>query len=445
MIRRLVTMCICILIMTTGVAKASVRITEIAWMGTTESQFAEWFELFNDSNDEVNLSGWKLYEDGGEQLVFTLAKTISGSGYLLVERTTASSPDPIPEINDESGPFGGSGFSNTGENLVLKDNQSSSVQTLNFLSGWPAGDVETKKTMQWDGTKWVTASATPKAPLQTSTSDDTPSGQDKPSGSAWTAPKIEPKVEFSIPKTIYSTVSYEYNAKTFLEYGEAYNGVFLWNMGDGTVYKSNKYQSINHVYKYPGTYTISFAYYKNPYDKKPFLSNSIERSVVTPKILFSIVQDKGFQFSNTDSVPIDISGWVISLQDKTVELPAFTIVGSKSTIIMPFTVFSLINKYTKGILQTPERAVISEYNSKDDTNKESLPVISKISKEVKDQEIYNGLTASSEPLVEGSPINNQEPKEERSPTKILIFVGLLIVIISLFIFSERLRLKQEEL
>jgi hypothetical protein len=81
--------------MTTGVASASVRITEIAWMGTAESQFAEWFELFNDGSEDVNLTGWKLYEDAGEQLVFTLTKTIPSNGYLLVERTTASSPDPM--------------------------------------------------------------------------------------------------------------------------------------------------------------------------------------------------------------------------------------------------------------------------------------------------------------------------------------------------------------
>jgi hypothetical protein len=307
--------------------------------------------------------------------------------------------------------------------------------------GWPAGEVETKKTMQWDGTKWVTATATPKAPLQNTGSDATPSTQDK-SSSAWSAPKIEPRIEFSIPKTIYSDISYDYASKTFLEYNEAYNGVFLWNMGDGTVYKSNKNESIKHTYKYPGTYTISFAYYKNPYDKKPFLYSSVEKTVTSPKIVFSIVEGKGFQFSNIDTVPVDISDWVIILEDKTIELPAFTIIGPNRTVIMPFSVFSLVDKtYTKATLETPERTTVST-DSTENLVKSKSVTISK-SSNIQEPSIIEDINVISE-----SPLHKEVPTKEgqklRSPAKIIIFAGLLVTIICLFIFSEHLKAKQEE-
>lgn len=310
---RIITLCICILIITTSVAQASVRITEIAWMGTVESQFGEWFELYNDGDEAVNLAGWKLFEDAGAQLVFTLTKSIPSKGYLLVERSTASSPDPVPGIEDESGTFGGSGFSNSGEDLVLKDEKGTTVQTLSFASGWPAGDANTKQTMQWDGTKWVTAAATPKAMVQGGgTGDGSPVETSKSGGgTAWSAPKIEPRIVFSIPQTIYTTISAEYTAKAFLEYGEAYNGVFLWNMGDGTTYKTVSPSPVKHIYKYPGKYTISFAYYRAAYEQKPFLSSSIERNVISPKIVFSILKNKGFRFINSDNTPVDISAWII--------------------------------------------------------------------------------------------------------------------------------------
>ena len=120
---RFVALSITFVLLFTSISHASIRVTEINWMGSADSQFAEWFELYNDGSSAEDLAGWKLYEDGGGQLVFTLTKSVEADGYLLVERTTASSPDPVPSVNDEAGSFGGSGFSNTGESLALKDSQ----------------------------------------------------------------------------------------------------------------------------------------------------------------------------------------------------------------------------------------------------------------------------------------------------------------------------------
>jgi len=143
-----------------GIAYADIRINEIAWMGTAASQYSEWIELYNSGADAVSLAGWKLYKTGGE-LFFTLSKTIAAEGYLLVERTTASAPDAVPGINDESGTFNGGGLRNSGEDLSLKDKDGNIIENLPFASGWPAGDAKTKDTMQWDGSKWITAPGTP--------------------------------------------------------------------------------------------------------------------------------------------------------------------------------------------------------------------------------------------------------------------------------------------
>jgi hypothetical protein len=437
-------MCISILILTTGVAQASVRVTEIAWMGTAESQFGEWFELYNDGSEDVNLAGWKFYEAGGDQLVFTMTKSIPANGYLLVERTTASSPDPVPNINDESGPFGGSGFSNSGENLVLKDIDSISIQSLNFSSGWPAGDSETKKTMQWDGTKWITDVATPKASTKTTGGggDNPPVETPQSSGSAYVSPKIEPRVQLFIPKTIYSTISAEYISKTFSEDGEIWNGVFLWNMGDGTTYKTIHPETIKHTYKYPGKYTISFGYYKTAYDRAPYLFNSLEKEVLSPKIVFSVIPEKGFQFSNTDSVSIDISGWVIVLDDKTVDLPPLTIIGSKNTILMPFSSFGLNNSYTKASLETPERTKLSLEDKLENkevvsfVNTRSVPLLP-------EQDIFESTPASFQSVL-GASTSEDQQKPEKNHLKVIIFGVVLVLVILMFVFVDRARVRQEE-
>lgn len=441
---RSIALIIAIVLFPTSIVHASVRITEIAWMGTAESQFGEWFELYNDSSEAINLAGWKLYEAGGDTAVFTLTKSIPAQGYLLVERTTTSSPDPIPAINDESGPFGGSGFSNTGEHLVLKDTIGTTVQSLNFLSGWSAGSTETKQTMQWDDSKWVTAVATPKTTLQSSGGGDVipPVPNPVSSGTAWSEPRRDPYVELSIPKTIYTTVSLEYSAKTMLEYQDAYTGVFLWNMGDGSTYRTDTPKSIKHTYAYPGTYTISFAYYKNFYDKKPFLFTSLEKTVGEPQIAFKVIVNKGFSFTNNDSVPVDISGWVIISGENIVELPPFTIIAPKKTVVMPFSAFG-IAPVVSATLQTPERT--SLHLPVSEIAATSTVGTRNSSETIQAQENYNIEKAN---VLAASVIDLTQADDiapiSKNRIKTVIFIVVLLIVIGLFIVLEKVVVSRQE-
>lgn len=429
-----------IALLNVGIACADIRITEIAWMGTADSQYGEWFELYNDGAEEVNLAGWKLYEDDGAQLVFTFSKKIPSKTYFLIERTTASSPDPVPGIDDESGSFGGSGFANTGENLVLKDAQGTAVQSLLFASGWPAGDAETKKTMQWDGAKWITAIATPKASLTVDTGGGGVSTAGPSQSSTYIPPKYEPRIDFSIPKTIYATVSFEGSAKTFLESGEQWNGLFLWNMGDGKIYKSQKPELIRHTYQYPGVYTISFAYYKNPYDKKPTLSSTVDKTVISPKVTFTVLPKKGFQFTNTDTVSVDLSGWVIVFPGGTIELPPLSIVGAKRSIIMPFSALGVESgAYEGATFQTPERTSVSGSLEEAEENKKGNPSVGTALFK-RDTSVASAvdLEASVHDSV------SQKDEKQKNHTKEILFGVVLLFVVGLFIVAEKFVSRKEE-
>lgn len=439
---RSIALTIAIVLFSTSITHASVRITEVAWMGTAESQFGEWLELYNDDTESVNLAGWKLYEVGGDTLVFTLTKSIPAQGYLLVERTTASSPDPVPGINDESGSFGGSGFSNSGEHLVLKDNSGATIQSLNFISGWPAGSADTKETMQWNSSTWITAIATPKNPSPVGGGDivppPTPTGSS--SSTAWSPPRTDPYIELFTPKTIYTTVASEYSAKVVLEYQDAYTGVFLWNMGDGSTYRSDTPSAIKHTYVYPGTYTISFAYYKNSYDKKPFLFNSVEKVIAEPQITFKVVPSKGFSFTNTDTVPVDISGWVIVSGDKIIELPVFTIIAPKKTIVMPFSAFG-VTPVASAILQTPERTSLQ--NAPDTVAIKTT--ITKPALIVGSQENYivetSDLGAS---VIDSKQAADDDTPPSKNRIKTVVFIAVLLIVVGLFIVLEKQVVSRQE-
>ncbi len=123
-----------------------VVINEIAWMGTDASSTDEWIELYNNTDSTINLSGWKLYEKGGDIEICTLVSSISAGGYYLIERTDDNTVSDIP--GDYVVSFGGSGLANDGEHLVLKDDSGITIDEIDCSGGWFAGDNDYKITME---------------------------------------------------------------------------------------------------------------------------------------------------------------------------------------------------------------------------------------------------------------------------------------------------------
>ena len=106
-------------------------------MGTKASQYAEWIELHNFADNLIDLSGWKIVEGGSGATVVTLIGSIQANGYFLIERVTQSSPHAFADvIADVSGSFGGSGLSNTGEQLILQDSGGNAVDVVDGSSAW---------------------------------------------------------------------------------------------------------------------------------------------------------------------------------------------------------------------------------------------------------------------------------------------------------------------
>jgi len=244
------------------VTLADVKINEVAWMGTTKSQYSEWLELYNNGSDAVSLAGWKLYT--GTDVMYTLAKSIPADSYLLVERTTASAPDAVPGISDESGPFAAGGLSNVGENLSLKDASGIVMDSLSFASDWPAGDVDTKDTMQWNGSKWITAPGTPDAvnatvtvttipPPSTGSSSSSASSTKKTPSSSLKTVTTTSKLSVTAPKNIFQGVHNEFDATVVMpDTLKTPQGYFYWNMGDGTTYMQSVLSPIGYTYHYAG-------------------------------------------------------------------------------------------------------------------------------------------------------------------------------------------------
>jgi len=115
-----------------------VVISEIAWMGTEVSSYDEWIELKNNTDVDVNLTGWTLNSEDGSPAI-SLSGVIPANGYFLLERTD---DEPTSLIANQI--YTGT-LENGGEKLVLVNSGGEIIDSIS--SSWAAGDKDAKRTM----------------------------------------------------------------------------------------------------------------------------------------------------------------------------------------------------------------------------------------------------------------------------------------------------------
>lgn len=467
------------------ISHASVQVSEVAWMGIagTNGQYGEWVELYNNGSEPVDLAGWQLAKDGGTKPLFTLTKTIPAGGYLLVERTTASVPDPVPGIDDEAGTFGSNGLSNEGEHLVLMDANKTVVDDLSYASGWPAGDAATKKTMQLRGSGWITAAATPGAVAGVAVEDESEDKEEEGTKSTnakavatsgvkkerAVMPKntVVPHLEYTFPAIAYKGLPYSYAVAAVLEYGlHAEEGEVVWNMGDGTVVRQPVRLPVSHVYRYPGTYTVSVAFYPvvdEVLATTPSLTGMKTIAITVPTITLAAIEEgSAVQLTNDSSTAIDLSGWQISTPLGGRIFPDMTILSPKTSITIAADALGLAT-VANAVLKSPDGATVAGVPSiepaaveRDEKSNGVVKTVrassSKASRnssvlEIAPEDIIPLAATATEAFAEGSAVvqggtgTSDAPTESR--TRMVILSAALLFVIGLFILLERTKVRQE--
>ena len=305
-------------------AYAGISVTEVAWMGTTSSANDEWIEIYNDGSASESLSGWTLSASDGTPAI-TLSGTIGAGEYKLLERTDDTTFPGITALVIFTGALG-----NEGESLALKDG-GTTIQSLSYSGGWPAGDATTKHTMQWNGSSWITATESAGGPTTSSgggeeeeddeTDDDT--SEELASGELVEETerkiydtmllKIErPKMAIAGSPTLFQMEALNFD-RTIMRRGE-----FNWNMGDGVVFSvmggsDAGRDGFYHTYEHPGTYHVTVKYWKTDFeDTPPDLTDDFSVEVFEPTITITKVHpDGGIEIKNSSSREIDLSDWRI--------------------------------------------------------------------------------------------------------------------------------------
>lgn len=134
-------------------------ISEICWMGTEISSADEWIELYNNTNKDISLDGWGIYENNKQTLIEPLLNSIPKFSYYIIERTDDTT---IPDILASQTPSGWSGYGlkNSGEHIQLIDNNSNIIDDIPCSDKWFAGEAKPDyKTMERKNLKTSGASA----------------------------------------------------------------------------------------------------------------------------------------------------------------------------------------------------------------------------------------------------------------------------------------------
>lgn len=360
-------------------AKASVLINEIAWMGTLpkagESPQAaannEWIELYNSGDFNISLGGWKIVAEGGAPDI-ALSGIISAGGYFLLER---SSDEVVPAI--PAGliyPYKNNALSNSGEHLFLKDASGAVIDEVDAHLGWPAGDNDTKETMQRSGNKWITATGTPRAlnyvptvvssiPPSVSPQNPLSAGGLSTSGSpiSLVVPSISAYAGEDLTGTVGSNVEFLGSALGFKN-EPLENARFWWNFGDG---ESAESRSVSHIFQATGRYTIGLHISSGGYTASDYMISEIVPNQV--EIASVLEGESGFiRFFNPSPNTIDIGSWSIenSSGKKFIILPK-TKIAAKSEIALNHSVTGLWQKdnFYPLIVRYPNAVVASKFSS----------------------------------------------------------------------------------
>lgn len=332
-------------------AFANIVINEIAWMGTAESSYCEWVELYNNGSGDIDLSGWGLYEidSSGDVLIMALTKSLAAGGYYLIERITNSCPDPISgTAADDAGSFGGSGLSNSGEKLGLKNAAGAIVESIDASGGWLAGNNTTEETMQKSGSEWITAAATPRAANAGAVSPSEDSGgaqQESSSASASAGSSASLKKFFTVDaggdiKTV-AGAEVRFSGAAYGESGALLSSTssghvrYLWNFGDGAFFEG---KNTNHIYRYPGTYRA--ALYVSSGETSG--SDVVEVRVEESKVMIGEMAHSWIELVNGGNAAIDVSSWEIRSDTGAYRIPVHTIIGAGAFVVFSQEVSGLL-------------------------------------------------------------------------------------------------------
>jgi hypothetical protein len=360
------------------VTRASVHISEIAWMGSPDNANAEWMELWNDGSETLDLSGWTLVATDGQPSI-DLTGSIGPNAYFLLERTSDDTVPGVPADQIYTGALG-----NAGEVLELHDASGAVMDTVDGSENWAlGGDNDRKLTMQRTNGGWVTAEPTPRRSNAQSddtnflaaqeVAADTAAAEQNDSGGTDVAVAAPSKkavavaqpltpaltLEIGRDRTVPAGVPLTLSATTRREGGVALNlNDVRWNFGDGATAAG---AAVKHTYAYPGDYVV-VAHATRPQVRPSLVADDrLVVHVVPLELHVSAADVLSLEVTNESVDEIDLSQFALTAGKDVFRVPSGTVLLPKATVRFPATITKLVvtDPYQVGIF-TPGGKLVAQ-------------------------------------------------------------------------------------
>lgn len=288
----------------TRAAVPTVLINEIMWDET------EYIELKNTTDEKIELSNWNLTRQQASSTAKTIVTfadgdEIAAQGYFLIEKNDSASEFTANKT------VSALTLVNTGELLVLTNNEGAVVDSANQLGMWYAGEntdagVAMERTTSTDGTlasSWHTATTTNGGRV------GTPGG-----ANSTPAVNTPPQAVLQGPTTgkVKEILSFNAEDSTDPENDEL---TFAWSFGEGAAVTSSE---ATHAYAAPGTYTVRLTVSDGEHETEttrtititvPEYSSAIIINEILPNPVGSDTANEFIELRNTSDTAVDISGW----------------------------------------------------------------------------------------------------------------------------------------
>lgn len=343
------------LVLMPHVVSASVRINEVAWMGTEESYLCNWVELYNQSDAPVDVTDWTLEIDDTKRALQDgegEAATVPGGGFLLLERVTNTCPNPVPAVDGWYLALGN--LPNRGATLTLRRADNTIADRIVGGEDWQTigGDNDTKDTAQRTSNGWITAAPTPGAANRSEatvtanddndeadTSDTVTAAdtiRDDSSSATQATPLKEDDSELTLkidgPATTYVGQPVTLTVTpTGTGAGVANSLHYQWNFGDR--HTTTKPEP-RHSYAFPGTYVVTVRGTYADFDA----TARHEITVLPVRLTLGRDARQNLQIHNEAPYEIDLSGYTVSgiqsitFPERTILLPDQTITIEQTAI-----------------------------------------------------------------------------------------------------------------
>ncbi|MBU1176829.1 MAG: lamin tail domain-containing protein [Patescibacteria group bacterium] len=358
-------------------ATNDVVINEIAWMGTEISYNDEWIELYNNTGQDIDLTGWIL-KAVDETPDIILEETIAANGYFLLERTN---DDSVPNIIADQIYVGTLG--NTGENLELYNSENNLIDSVNSSGEWFAGDNTTKQTMERKDSlesgsvsdNWQTSQeihGTPKAQNSSGTETTPENSEDQPEEESTSSeitiiPVNYPPVAFAgtdITALINQEIIFDGSLSSDLNNDSL---SYFWNFGDGA---TDIEQISKHTYLYPGQYIVSLLVDDGEFSDLDIITiNIYNKSIIISEFLpdpeGTDAENEWIELFNQSDQIANLSNWQLDDQDggsSPFVFPINSLIGPNQFLILirPITNIALNNDNDQVRLIYPDGSLATE-------------------------------------------------------------------------------------